>query len=283
MPKYEPLEPTTVLSLGAGVQSSTLALMASKGVNGIERPAFAIFADTQAEPQSVYDHLDWLEAQLDFEVVRATKGDLKAAVLRGRGVDAEFLDIPAFADKGDGKSGSLSKRQCTSHYKIRVIERVTRERVAHAAGRRNLSKGTPIMQQIGISTDEAHRMKDNKHSAITNTYPLIDIGFSRKDCLDWFNEYYPDRYLPRSACTFCPYHSDAEWKRLLTQEPDAFIDAVQVDDAIREKVGDKGYPMYLHRSCKPLSELTELFLNAEEDKYTTNANFGEECEGMCGV
>ena len=160
-----------------------------------------------------------------------------------------------------------------------------RERVAHAAGRRNLSKGTPIMQQIGISTDEAHRMKDNKHSAITNTYPLIDIGFSRKDCLDWFNEYYPDRYLPRSACTFCPYHSNAEWKRLLTQEPDAFIDAVQVGEEIRNKRNIKSsvYPMYLHRSCKPLSELTELFLSAEEDKFTTNANFGEECEGMCGV
>mgnify|MGYP006407382703 CR=1 FL=1 len=44
-----------VLSLGAGVQSSVLALMAAKGL--VTKPDVAIFADTQWEPQSVYDHL----------------------------------------------------------------------------------------------------------------------------------------------------------------------------------------------------------------------------------
>jgi len=43
-----------VLSLGAGVQSSTMALMAAKG-EITPMPDCAIFADTQAEPQSVYD------------------------------------------------------------------------------------------------------------------------------------------------------------------------------------------------------------------------------------
>ena len=54
-----------VLSLGAGVQSSTMALMAAKG-EITPMPDCAIFADTQAEPQSVYDYLDWLEKQLPF-------------------------------------------------------------------------------------------------------------------------------------------------------------------------------------------------------------------------
>ena len=60
-------EPIHVLSLGAGVQSSTLALMAAKGEVG-PMPTAAIFADTQAEPASVYKWLDWLEAQLPFPV-----------------------------------------------------------------------------------------------------------------------------------------------------------------------------------------------------------------------
>ena len=42
-----------VLSLGAGVQSSTLALMASRGEIG-PMPDCAIFADTGAEPAKVY-------------------------------------------------------------------------------------------------------------------------------------------------------------------------------------------------------------------------------------
>ncbi len=50
-----------VLSLGAGVQSTTLALMAAHGVVG-PMPDCAIFADTGWEPKAVYDHLAWLRS-----------------------------------------------------------------------------------------------------------------------------------------------------------------------------------------------------------------------------
>jgi len=46
------------LSLGAGVQSSTMALMAAKGQIG-PMPDAAIFADTQWEPRHVYTWLNW--------------------------------------------------------------------------------------------------------------------------------------------------------------------------------------------------------------------------------
>lgn len=48
-----------VISLGAGVQSTTMALMAAHGEIG-PMPDCAIFADTQDEPPEVYDHLAWL-------------------------------------------------------------------------------------------------------------------------------------------------------------------------------------------------------------------------------
>ena len=47
------------VSLGAGVQSSAMALMAAAGEIS-PMPRAAIFADTQAEPDSVYRWLDWL-------------------------------------------------------------------------------------------------------------------------------------------------------------------------------------------------------------------------------
>ena len=50
------------LSLGAGVQSSCLALMAEKGET--EKPNFAVFADTGDESEATYQWLDWLESQL---------------------------------------------------------------------------------------------------------------------------------------------------------------------------------------------------------------------------
>lgn len=45
-----------VLSLGAGVQSTTLALMAAHGAVG-PTPDCAVFADTGCEPRAVYRHL----------------------------------------------------------------------------------------------------------------------------------------------------------------------------------------------------------------------------------
>ena len=50
-----------VISLGAGVQSTTMALMAAHGLL-TPMPIAAIFADTGAEPEPVYDHLDWLSS-----------------------------------------------------------------------------------------------------------------------------------------------------------------------------------------------------------------------------
>ena len=53
-----------IISLGAGVQSTTLALLAHH--KEIEPPDYAVFADTGWEPEAVYKHLDWLEVILIF-------------------------------------------------------------------------------------------------------------------------------------------------------------------------------------------------------------------------
>ena len=56
-----------ILSLGAGVQSSTMALMAAKG-ELTPMPDCAIFADTGAEPWHVYDQLDYIQELVPFPV-----------------------------------------------------------------------------------------------------------------------------------------------------------------------------------------------------------------------
>jgi 3'-phosphoadenosine 5'-phosphosulfate sulfotransferase (PAPS reductase)/FAD synthetase len=64
-------EPNKIgLSLGAGVQSTVMALMADRGDFGAI-PDVAIFADTGWEPEKVYKHLDWLESELkNFKILR---------------------------------------------------------------------------------------------------------------------------------------------------------------------------------------------------------------------
>lgn len=108
-------EAINVISLGAGVQSSTMALMCAKGELPYKVTA-AIFADTQAEPQSVYRWLDWLEKQLPFPVYRVTAGSLVTETFRerisknGRPYLKNF--IPSFSLSDHGELGMLP-RKCT--------------------------------------------------------------------------------------------------------------------------------------------------------------------------
>src|SRR5580765_8186785 len=71
-----------VISLGAGVQSTTMALMAAHG-EITPMPDCAIFADTQWEPQAVYDHLRWLSSPnvLPFPVHAVTAGNLRQDIM----------------------------------------------------------------------------------------------------------------------------------------------------------------------------------------------------------
>lgn len=236
-------------------------------------PAAAIFADTQAEPASVYKWLDWLEKQLPFPVHRVTKGSLEFTAAHVRisrdGNSYTKSAIPAFLT--DGEKTGLLKRQCTGDFKIEIIQREIR--------RLRENKET-ISQWIGISTDEAHRMKPALLPYIENRWPLIEAGVSRDDCLRWMRDHsYPEP--PRSSCVFCPFHSNAEWQRLKDSEPAEFDRAVAFErkfqDAIKQtRIRGR---VFLHRSLVPLDEID---FTAKAGERQPNL-FGNECEGVCGV
>lgn len=210
-----------ILSLGAGVQSSAMALMAAKGELS-PMPEAAVFADTQAEPESVYKWLDWLEAQLPFPVHRVGRENVvenALTVRRSKKTGNTYLQscIPAFTANSTGEKGTLW-RQCTSFWKIEPLQRWAAK-----------FKAEGVVMWLGISTDEAHRMKDSQKKWISNRWPLIEAGLSRQDCLRWMQEHgYPEP--PRSACVFCPYHSDLEMVNEALRDIDAAIEIVKGGD-----------------------------------------------------
>ncbi|MEN3940698.1 hypothetical protein WJU23_05335 [Prosthecobacter sp. SYSU 5D2] len=269
----------TLLSLGAGVQSSTLALMAARG-EITPMPAAAIFADTLAEPASVYQWLDWLETQLPFPVIRVTQGNgLIEDALRIR----ERKDktghwvpsgVPHYSINSDGSHGH-GPRQCTADFKIAPIMRKARQLMKEAGEKH-------INQWIGISLDEAHRMKPSRVKYATNLWPLIDRGMKRHDCLRWMEKNgFP--VPPRSACVFCPYHSNGEWRRLRDHEPDEFQRAVQFERDYQQAKGatvwKKMFGVYLHPQRVPLDQV-DLSTDVDNGQGVL---WGNECEGMCGV
>lgn len=270
-----------IISLGAGVQSSTMALMAACG-ELTPMPDCAIFADTGAEPQGVYDWLNWLEARLPFPVHRVSAGNLRDDLLSTE--PGRFASIPAFTEFSG--SVGMTRRQCTREYKVEPIQRKVRELIGLAPGQRG-PKEVAVRQWIGISLDEMQRMKDSGKSYIENIWPLIDKRITRQQCLDWMNT----RGFPRpakSACTFCPYHDNAMWRDMKMNDPVSFQSAVEVDRALRgsEDIRDKrgmNSAVYIHRSCKPLDQVD--FRSAEDvgQGRLFEDGFQAECEGMCGV
>jgi len=265
-----------VISLGAGVQSSTMALMFAHGE--LEpMPDCAIFADTGAEPTAVYEYLDWLSTELPFPVHRVMeKKGLKANIVDSVNNGARIAQAPFFTENPLGIAQGRLRRACTSEFKVQPITRKLRELVGLKKGQR-APRETLVTQYIGISLDESIRMKPSRDHWIEHRWPLVDAGMRRLDCLQWIEAHgYPKP--SRSACTFCPYHSDVEW-RALQDFPKDFADAVLIDTMIRDGVRGTSQKLYLHRSLKPISEID---FDSAEDKGQINM-FNDECEGMCGV
>lgn len=286
------IQPLNILSLGAGVQSSALCLLAARGdmcdLNGeVTRVSAAIFSDTQAEPKSVMEWLDYLEETIaklpyGFPIYRVTVGSLEDDETRIRtssksGKRYMKGSIPAFVLNPDGTKGLLG-RKCTADYKIIPLQRKVRELV----GIKRAGKGIVYAKMwIGISRDEAHRMKPSRVDYIENEWPLIDARMSRKDCIKWMlDNGYPEP--PRSACYFCPFHGDAEWRRMRDEEPEEFEKAIQFEGKIQEAQRNqetlRGVP-FLHSSCKPLKSVNF----DKRPSYEQLNMFGNECEGLCGV
>ena len=259
-----------VISLGAGVQSTVMALMVAER----ELPSVdcAIFADTQFEPRQVYSHLDWLEKQLPFPVYRVTAGDIRADHIASErdGKKRNYASMPLFTARGMGM------RQCTADYKIDPIRKKLRELLG-LKYRQRAPKEIAVRQWLGISTDEAMRMKPSRDAWVENVWPLIDAKMSRQDCQKWFARHYPLRPLVKSACVACPFHNDAMWRDMKNNDPESFKEAVDFDHAIRNS--GTSAEQFVHRSCKPLDKVD--FRNLE-DLGQINM-FNNECEGMCGV
>lgn len=242
------------LSLGAGVQSTTLALMAVEEI--LPKPDVAIFADTGWEPKAVYDHLDRLEVVMraaHIPVFRVNKGNLRADAIDP---DHRYASVPYFVRNPDGSDG-MGRRQCTSEYKLAPIRRKVRELLGAAAPDfRRVPRGNVCEQWVGFSTDEIQRVDGDKHTPLylTTRYPLLDLKMSRKDCQRWLSA--RGWTTEKSACIGCPYHGNAQWRRLRDHHPAEWADAVAFDEAIR-KGGSRGMPLngeaFLHRSRLPLS------------------------------
>lgn len=278
--KYDHL----VLSLGGGVQSSAIAVMAYADQDyGVPEPDQMVFADTGNEPAFVYNWLSQLENWLnerggEIEIVQ--KGNLRKNHEEKIEENERFASIPAFADR-EGQRAAPLRRQCTREYKIEPIEKHVKSSLGFEPGQHMKGK-VLVGVMLGISVDEVERIKQSDRTSWTeNVYPLIDQDYTREEC----KEIYEEHDLPtpkKSSCNFCPYHSDRYWKDLKENHPEEFKQAVEFDKNIRDmsKQGVEN-KIFLHRSCQPLDEVDfEARLNGAKGQKSL---FEGSCGAFCGV
>jgi len=171
----------------------------------------------------------------------------------------------------------MMQRQCTWSYKLEEIRKAVRAFCHIKRGQKDVS----VTQWIGISWDEMMRMKPSRDAWCENRWPLIEKRMTRKHCLSWMQSHgFPTP--PRSACVMCPFHSDAEWRRLRDEEPDEFRKAVEFEPKIQETMARTrrcyGVP-FLHASLIPLGQV-DFSTDVERGQGLL---WNEECTGICGV
>lgn len=114
-------------------------------------------------------------------------------------------------------------------------------------------------------------------------FPLIDRQMTRANCLDWLADRVPHT-VPRSACTFCPFHSDAEWSDLKRSGGADWGRVIEVDHGMRVPGAiynrNIEQSLYLHKACKPIDEID---FHPRVNTKELQLGFGVECEGVCGV
>ena len=219
---------------------------------------------------------------LPFPIYIVTKGNLwnsASRIRRTKDGERTYIStgIPVYTVEGLRKG--IGMRQCTRTFKIEPVNKKLRELL----GFKRLPKNPGVLVELwmGISDDEASRMKPSKMPWIKTIWPLIEKNMDRQDCLDWMEAHgYPKP--PRSACTFCPFHDDDSW---LALAPAEMADAVQKERELQSAYAESSQLTsipYFHESRVPLDEVR--FVPTPQGRPSKQLRlFNNECEGMCGV
>lgn len=240
--------PIKSISYGGGVQSTALVLLAIEGQLDYDVALFANVGDDSEHPGTlkwVREVMQPYAAKHDFpihELDRVMRDGSHRTLMEDLERDSRTINIPVRMS-----NGAPGNRNCTNAFKIRVVGKWLK---AHGA-----SKDNPATVAIGISTDEIHRANSKRVEPYERpVYPLLDLGWSRQDCLRYI-EAILGKVPPKSSCYFCPFHRPAVWSEMRRHEPELFWKSVDLERTLNERRDLLGKDhVWLTRFNKPLDE-----------------------------
>lgn len=253
-----------ILSCGAGMQSTALALMACENAKEPGKyplvPIYdlVVFCDLGKEPSWVMDQVEFIrcaceDAEIRFEIL---KSPLYEDYLRDFG-KRRVVSIPFWTVGTDEKKGKMM-RNCTMDYKIGLIQKFVRwEILGYRKGQRVKPEDIKAHEMhIGFSWEEKQRCKENPHKMFVNKFPLVEMGLERKDNYSYIRDVW-GLITRASACTFCPFHRNYFFQHLKENEPGEYSDLVEFDEMLeREQPNTKiTSKLYISRSRKRIAAL----------------------------
>jgi len=231
-----------IWSCGGGTQSGAIATLIKLGK--LPRPDLAFMTDTGREKSSTWPFVDGFirpalaSVGLELNVIKAEDWGASLAPVYTSNTGELTVLLPGYTSQNE--AGKLSPF-CSGKWKRDVGERWMRAQGVKQA--RNW---------IGISRDEARRIRAQHRGCLELWYPLIfEVPMTRQRCVELIRSEGWTGQIPHSACYMCPNQSDAEWLDLQRNWPNDFQAAVQLEAETRER--DPHF--YLHPAMIPLGEV----------------------------
>lgn len=225
-----------ILSCGAGMQSTALALMscenALRGITVfplVPRYDAIFFCDLGLEPVWVYSQVRFIQkacklANIPFYIL---KTDLYGALRENFGYK-NVCSIPFWSVGPDGKKAKML-RHCTIDYKILAIQRRVRELLGYKRGQKTRPEDRAAHEMhIGFSLEERKRVSDSCHPMFVNCFPLIEMGWKREDSYKYILETW-GLETKASACCFCPFHRNYFFQHIKENYPEDYLKIVELD------------------------------------------------------
>lgn len=274
----------TILSMGLGQDSTTILLKLIHDKDFRKKYApndlLVLFANTGNEHPYTYSYRDRViiplckELNIEFVSIESHMG------YHGK----NWESLTTRWETGTPSIGSLAFAKfmnCSHNLKLnpqyRYVEELIAKRydgIINKARKQNYKQfvdlfGSKVRFLIGIAREEENRIFDVenetlnwKKECVEVQYPLIDIGYNRKDCQDYIAAIKTEIPYP-SNCMYCPYASThLELLFMYYTYPDKFNEWVRYEqaklDAYKHEEKNLGVSGRVHKSGDRKGEAINL-------------------------
>jgi len=262
-----------ILSCGAGMQSTALALMSCANKLVLEGKASdqpftyikevpiydaILFCDLELEPSWVQKQVEFIKnacewAGIPFYVIKST---LYTDYIQNFG-KRRVVSIPFWSIGEDGKKGKMM-RNCTLDYKISLMIKFIRlDLLGYKKGQHVKPEDYKAHEMhLGFSKEEERRCKENPHKMFVNKFPLVEMNLTREDNYAYIKDIW-GLDTKASACCFCPFHTNYFFNYIKEKDKENYDKTVLFDEILEKEQPNTMIKskLYISRSRKRIKDL----------------------------